>query len=173
VTAVSTATRPQTRSGRRPRLLPVPARCRRVPLPALLLGALLAALAVYVVAQRNAYPHTWDEPLQDWYGTAVLHWYLTGGHDLTFMHADKSLYMPEHGPFFETVVAAVQHVREHRLHAGHHWQSRALVCGMAGLAGIAGIAGIALCGTRCTGSSTRSRRCRSTTGTCRSGSRAA
>ena len=111
-------------------------------LPMLLLGVLLFLLVVFVATQAGAYGHAYDETYQDSYGTAILRWYATGGHDQGFLHFQVELHMPQHGPFFEMLVAAAQET------FGHHWYTRAVVCG---IAGVFGIVGIALCGRELAG----------------------
>jgi 4-amino-4-deoxy-L-arabinose transferase-like glycosyltransferase len=111
-------------------------------LPMLLLGVLFLLLMVFVATQAGAYGHAYDEIYQDSYGTAILRWYTTGGHDQSFLHFQVELHMPEHGPFFETIVALAQQL------FGHHWHTRAVVCGTAG---VLGILGIALCGRELAG----------------------
>lgn len=119
---------------------PAPAgRALRVWLPLGLLVTLFALLAAFVASQADAHGRSWDEGAQDWYGEAVYQWYATRGDNQTFMRAAPELQMPQHGPFFETMVAAAQHVFD----GTDRWLVRSLV---GGVAGILGVAGMALCG---------------------------
>lgn len=112
-------------------------------LPVLLLAALFALLGVYVVVAAGAYGRTWDEGLQNWYGEAVLNWYLSAGRDVGFIRdSNPREYMPQHGPFAEVLIAAAQRL------TGEKWHTRSV---MGGLFGLAGIAGIALCGRQLAG----------------------
>jgi 4-amino-4-deoxy-L-arabinose transferase-like glycosyltransferase len=112
-------------------------------LPALLLGVLFALLGLYVVVAAGAYGRTWDEGLQNWYGEAVLNWYLSAGRDVGFIRdSHPADFMPQHGPFAEVLIAAAQRM------TGETWHTRSV---MGGLFGLAGIAGIALCGRQLAG----------------------
>lgn len=108
-------------------------------LPMGLLAALFILLAAFVASQAQTHGRSWDEGAQDWYGEAIYQWYDTRGANLTFMQAAPELQMPQHGPFFEAVIAAAQHTFD----GTDHWRVRSLV---GGAAGILGIAGLALCG---------------------------
>jgi hypothetical protein len=116
----------------------------RTYLPMGLLALLFLLLAVFVATQAGAHGRSWDEGAQDWYGEAVYRWYATSGADLTFMRAAPQLQMPQHGPFFETVVATAQH----GFPDADHWHVRSIV---GGVAGVLGVAGIALCGLELAG----------------------
>ncbi|MCW6007022.1 glycosyltransferase family 39 protein [Micromonospora sp. CPCC 205371] len=112
-------------------------------LPVLLLGVLFLLLGLYVVVAAGAYGRTWDEGLQNWYGEAVLNWYLSVGRDVGFIRdSDPRDFMPQHGPFAEVLIAAAQRL------TGERWHTRSV---MGGLLGLAGIAGIALCGRQLAG----------------------
>lgn len=109
----------------------------------LLLGVLFALLGLYVVVAADAYGRTWDEGLQNWYGEAVLNWYLSAGRDLGFVRDPHPAdFMPQHGPFAEMLIAAAQRL------TGETWHTRSV---MGGVFGVAGIAGIALCGRQLAG----------------------
>ncbi|HEU5111391.1 MAG TPA: hypothetical protein VFT95_22850, partial [Micromonosporaceae bacterium] len=113
-------------------------------LPMGLLAVLFLLLAAFVATQADAHGRSWDEGLQDWYGGAVYQWYATRGADLTFMTAPEYLQMPQHGPFFEAVVAAAQHA----VPEADHWYVRSIV---GGVTGALGVAAIALCGLELAG----------------------
>jgi hypothetical protein len=117
---------------------PAPLRLWHDRVPIGLLTALFLLTSLYVGSQAGRYGHTYDEGFQDQYGTATYLWYRSGGHDTGFLHFDPALHMPEHGPFFELLVAFAQFT-----FGGEHWYVRALVCG---IGGAAGIVGMALCG---------------------------
>ncbi|GAA4722077.1 hypothetical protein GCM10023263_74950 [Phytohabitans rumicis] len=51
----------------------------------LLLGVLFLVLGLYVVVAADGYGRTWDEGLQNWYGEAVLNWYLSAERDIGFI----------------------------------------------------------------------------------------
>ncbi|GIJ50439.1 hypothetical protein Val02_73250 [Virgisporangium aliadipatigenens] len=106
--------------------------------PISLLSLLFVLVGLYVVTQADRYGRTWDEGVQDQYGTATYLWYRTAGNDTSFLNFDPSMHMPEHGPFFEFIVAGAQFAFD-----GDHWHIRALVCG---IAGAIGIVAMALCG---------------------------
>lgn len=109
----------------------------------LLLGVLFLVLGLYVVVAADAYGRTWDEGLQNWYGEAVLNWYLSAGRDVGFIRdSHPADFMPQHGPFAEVLIAAAQRL------TGETWHTRSV---MGGLFGVAGIAGIALCGRQLAG----------------------
>jgi hypothetical protein len=112
-------------------------------LPTALLGILFTLVTVFIATQFRVYGRTWDEPHQDWYGEAIFQWYRSRGADSSFMQFDGSLYMHQHGPFFEFVIAAAQHLLEQPWGTDGHWHIRALVCG---IAGALGFFGMALCG---------------------------
>jgi hypothetical protein len=102
-----------------------------------LLATLFVFLGLYVATQSAAYGRTFDEQLQDDFGHRMLRWYLTLGRDDSFRDFDAVLQMPQHGPFFETLVATAQAV------TGEQWTTRAVVTGVAA---VLGVLAIALCG---------------------------
>ena len=106
-------------------------------IPKILLAILLMIMLFTVFIEANDFGLTVDEPAQNSYGHAVLSWYLTLGKDDSFLGFSPNQYMPEHGPFFEVIVAGAQEL------FGHEWYTRAVV---SGLAGIVGVVAIALCG---------------------------
>lgn len=106
--------------------------------PLSLLVFFLAVLIIFVFVQAKNFGITADEVLQDNYGHSILVWYTSMGKDTSFLMYGAGLYMPEHGPLFEVIVAAAQD-----LFAGHHWYVRAVITG---LAGVSGIVAIAMCG---------------------------
>jgi len=109
-------------------------------LPALLLGGLLLAGLVMVIAQAGRYGIAWDETVQDPYGRLALAWYGTLGRNTGFLTTSSpETHVPEHGVIFEVVVAVGQHI----FSGADHWYVRHLITALAGLAGVGAIA---LCG---------------------------
>jgi hypothetical protein len=109
-------------------------------LPLMLLGGLLLAGLITIFLQADTYGISRDEPIQDRYGQAVMAWYQTLGKDTSFLTAFPSdAYMPEHGGFFDAIIAAVQHA----FPPADHWQVRQIITALCGLVGIVAIA---LCG---------------------------
>jgi len=106
-------------------------------LPKFLLIMLFVIMILIVLATVKDYGVIGDGPLQDDYGHRVFMWYRTLGRDQSFLAYQTNMYMPEHGPFFEVIIAVVQRI------IGHHWFTRVLVTS---LAGVVGIGAIALCG---------------------------
>src|SRR6266487_4335188 len=106
-------------------------------IPQIFLGCLFLMMIFTVFVAANDYGITPDETLQNSYGHRVLTWYQTLGKNNGFLHYDSELYMPEHGPFFEVIVAVAQKI------FGHEWYTRAVVNG---LVGVVGVLAIALCG---------------------------
>lgn len=106
-------------------------------IPQIFLGCLFLMMIFTVFVAANDYGITPDETLQNSYGHRVLTWYQTLGKNNGFLHYDSELYMSEHGPFFEVIVAVAQKI------FGHEWYTRAVVNG---LAGVVGVLAIALCG---------------------------
>lgn len=105
---------------------------RRTPL--VLLLAVLLGGAVFVLTQGPVHGRTYDEPLQDDYGRRVLAWYLSGHSDRSFLDFPDRAQVPQHGPFFETLVAGAE-----RAATGvgvSRWTVRTLVCGLTGLLGL-------------------------------------
>ncbi|NUR95336.1 MAG: hypothetical protein HOV67_08770 [Kribbellaceae bacterium] len=112
-------------------------------LPYALLGLLFAGLAWFVATQYWRHGRTYDEYMQDDYGKLTLNWYLSGGHDKSFLNMGDNIHMPEHGPAYEAFVALFQHW------SGETWHTRSLVNGVVG---VLGILVIALCGKEIAGS---------------------
>ncbi len=109
-------------------------------LPLMLLGGLLLAGLITIFMRADTYGISRDEPIQDRYGQAVMAWYQTLGKDTSFLTAFPSdAYMPEHGGFFDAIIAAVQHA----FPPADHWQVRQIITALSGLVGMVAIA---LCG---------------------------
>jgi hypothetical protein len=144
-TATATATRPRTATARR--VLDA-ARGRRfwgrtlpLPLPLLLLGALLLASLLAIFLRTDQYGITIDEPLREDVGRALLRWYTTLGRDSSyFTKFSDGLHEPEHGGIFDAFITLVQF---HVLPFLDHWLVRHLVTA---LVGWLGLGAIALCG---------------------------
>ncbi len=68
----------------------------------------------------------------------LLGWYASGGEDIQLVQFPSFLYMPQHGPVFETVVAGLRPITP-----GDDWRTRSLVTA---LTGVAGIGFVWLCG---------------------------
>lgn len=120
----------------------VPARVWGARLPYSLLGLLFLGLAVFAAVGWRDHGRTFDEWMQDDYGQRSLQWYLTLGHDRSFLEMGDQIHMPEHGPAYETFVAFIQHL------TGEIWNTRSIV---GGIVGVLGIAFIALCGKELAG----------------------
>lgn len=103
--------------------------------PQVLLGLLLLLLVGFVITQADVHGRTFDEPLQNDYGHRVLDWYLSLGSDRGFLDYPEKTQLPQHGPFFETVVAAFQSGAG-RLFDADPWTVRSLVCGLTGVLGV-------------------------------------
>lgn len=103
--------------------------------PQVLLGLLLCAYLGFVLTQSGVHGRTYDEALQDDYGHRVLDWYLSLGGDRGFLDYPEQTQLPQHGPFFETVVALVQSTLG-RLFGADPWVVRSVVCGLTGLLGV-------------------------------------
>lgn len=105
-----------------------------------LLGLLILIGLATIFTQASNYGITWDEPIQDHYGQDVLKRYESLGHDTRFLTSSPpDTYMPEHGGFFDAMIAAVQQ----QFPASAHWQVRRI---FTALTGLLGIVAIALCG---------------------------
>lgn len=104
--------------------------------PQVLLGLLLLLLVGFVLTQADVHGRTFDEPLQNDYGHRVLDWYLSLGSDRSFLDYPEKTQLPQHGPVYETVVAAFQSGAA-RLFDADPWVVRSLVCGFTGVLGIA------------------------------------
>ncbi len=111
-------------------------------LPLVALGAVFAGLIGFVATRAGDYGRTFDEPLQDAYGESVFKWYRTGGADLSFQEFPSEWYMPEHGVWWETVIAAFQHAFD------SHWYTRSV---LGGAIMILGVAAVAACGAELAG----------------------
>lgn len=106
-------------------------------LPRLLIAVFLLLMVGTIFLHAHDYGVSVDEPLQNSYGHYDLAWYLSLGKDQSFLHYRANLYMPQHGPFFEGLVAIAQQI------LGHELTTRAI---MTGLSGVAGVVAIMLCG---------------------------
>lgn len=104
--------------------------------PQILLGLLFCFLLGFVLTQADVHGRTFDEPLQNDYGHRILDWYTSLGSDRSFLDYPEKTQLPQHGPVFETVVAAAQSVAG-RLFDADPWAVRSLVCGLTGVLGIA------------------------------------
>jgi 4-amino-4-deoxy-L-arabinose transferase-like glycosyltransferase len=105
--------------------------------PRFLIGGFLLLMVCTIFIHAQDYAVSVDEPLQNSYGHYDLAWYMSWGKDQSFLHYRTNLYMPQHGPFFEGLVAIAQQL------FGHELTTRAIVTG---LAGIGGVVAIMLCG---------------------------
>ncbi|HKT00754.1 MAG TPA: glycosyltransferase family 39 protein [Rugosimonospora sp.] len=105
--------------------------------PATGLGALLLGLVVFVLTQARVYGRTYDELMQDDYGKSTLAWYLSLGHDRSFLQFPSYEQVPQHGPFADTIIAIGERF------TGEQWTTRSI---MAGLFAVLGVLAIALCG---------------------------
>lgn len=119
--------------------------------PQVLLGLLFCVLLGFVLTQGEVHGRTFDEPLQNDYGHRVLDWYLSLGGDRGFLDYEEKTQLPQHGPFFETVVAFFQSTLG-RVFGADAWAVRSIVCG---LTGILGVALMALCALEVARSSRR------------------
>ncbi len=106
-------------------------------LPLILLGASFLILLIFVFLKANDYGMTWDEPVQDAYGTFVYQWYRSHGQDIMFLQLSNLRY---YGPFFEFIVSFFQHIP---LLTAHYWHVRAVITGFAGVMGIGAVAACA------------------------------
>ncbi|MCP2328951.1 hypothetical protein HDA40_007458 [Hamadaea flava] len=108
----------------------------------MLLALLFTLLTVFVVTQHAVHGRAFDEWMQDDYGQRTLAFYLSGGKDRSFLEMAPELYMPQHGPAYELIVAAAQKL------TGEQWQTRSV---LGGVTGLLGILAIALCGREVAG----------------------
>src|SRR5689334_4511433 len=92
--------------------------------PATGLGALPLGLVVFVLTQARVYGRTYDELMQDDYGKSTLAWYLSLGHDRTFLQSPGYEQVPQHGPFADAVIAVVERF------TGEQWTTRSIVAGL-------------------------------------------
>lgn len=106
-------------------------------LPRLLIAGFVLLMVSTIFIHAQDYGLSVDEPLQNSYGHFDLAWYLSLGKDQSFLLYRANLYMPQHGPFFEGLVAIGQNI------LGHELLTRAIITG---LAGVAGVVAIMLCG---------------------------
>src|SRR5690348_8363685 len=106
-------------------------------LPRLLIAGFVLFMVCTIFMHVNDYGVSVDEPLQNSYGHYDLAWYLSLGKDQSFLHYRTNLYMPQHGPFFEGLVAIAQQT------LGNELTTRAIVTG---LGGVAGVVAVMLCG---------------------------
>jgi len=106
-------------------------------LPLILLGVLLLTGLVTIFVQVDNYGITIDEPKHDAYGHAIMEWYATFGKDTSFLTAfPTDAYLPEHGGFFDVVIAVAQQM----FPTSEHWQVRHIVTALCGLLGLVVIA---------------------------------
>ena len=105
--------------------------------PRFLIAGFVLLMVCTIFVYANDYGVSVDEPLQNSYGHYDLAWYLSLGKDQSFLHYRANLYMPQHGPFFEGLVAIAQQL------FGHELTTRAVVTG---LAGVGGVVATMLCG---------------------------
>lgn len=105
--------------------------------PRFLIAGFLLLMVCTVFVYSHDYGVSVDEPLQNSYGHYDLAWYLSLGKDQSFLHYRANLYMPQHGPFFEGLVAIAQQL------PGDELTTRAIVTG---LAGVGGVVATMLCG---------------------------
>ena len=106
-------------------------------LPFSLCLGLLLLMLVTISTQMTTYGLTTDQSTQSHYGQAVFGWYRTLGRDQSFLHFPADEYEPEHGPFFVTLVATVQHV----MHS--QWSVEAALIA---LSSMLGVIALGLCG---------------------------
>ncbi|MBV1849314.1 glycosyltransferase family 39 protein [Catellatospora tritici] len=99
-------------------------------LPYTLLGLVLAVVTWVTLATARYHGRTYDEYMQDDYGARVLKFYLSFGHDRSFLEMPDYLYMPQHGSGYEVIVAFFQQL------TGEVWQTRTMVNACFGLLGI-------------------------------------
>ncbi|MDE1931064.1 MAG: glycosyltransferase family 39 protein [Alphaproteobacteria bacterium] len=92
--------------------------------------ALFAVLLVLVLVTFTDYGVTWDEDAQNWYGVAVLNYYLSGFTDHSYMRLYDLFY---YGSIFDTVAAALNHVSPFGT-----FETRHLLNALIGIVGIVG-----------------------------------
>ena len=92
--------------------------------------ALFALLLVLVLVTFKDYGVTWDEDAQNWYGVAVLNYYLSGFTDHSYMHLYDLFY---YGSIFDTLAAALNHVSPFGT-----FETRHLLNALIGIVGIVG-----------------------------------
>ncbi|HYL33719.1 MAG TPA: glycosyltransferase family 39 protein [Stellaceae bacterium] len=92
--------------------------------------ALFAVLLVFVLVTFKDYGVTWDEDAQNWYGVAVLNYYLSGFADRSYMHLYDLFY---YGSIFDTLAAALNHVSPFGT-----FETRHLLNALIGIVGVVG-----------------------------------
>ncbi|MGH6968070.1 MAG: ArnT family glycosyltransferase [Stellaceae bacterium] len=92
--------------------------------------ALFAVLLVLALATFEDYGVTWDEDAQNWYGIAVLNYYLSGFTDHGFMRLYDLFH---YGSIFDTVAAALN-----RVSPIGTFETRHLLNALTGIVGIVG-----------------------------------
>ena len=92
--------------------------------------ALFAVLLILVLVTFRDYGVTWDEDAQNWYGVAVLNYYLSGFTDHSYMQLYDLFY---YGSIFDTVAAALNHVSPFGT-----FETRHLLNALTGIVGIVG-----------------------------------
>ncbi|MGH6977426.1 MAG: ArnT family glycosyltransferase, partial [Stellaceae bacterium] len=92
--------------------------------------ALFAVLLILALVTFQDYGVTWDEDAQNWYGVAVLNYYLSGFTDHSYMRLYDLFY---YGSIFDTVAAALNHVSPFGT-----FETRHLLNALIGIVGIAG-----------------------------------
>ena len=91
---------------------------------------LFAVLVVLVLLTFTDYGVTWDEDAQNWYGIAVLNYYLSGFADHSYMRLYDLFY---YGSLFDTTAAALNHISPFGT-----FETRHLLNALIGVAGIVG-----------------------------------
>lgn len=92
--------------------------------------ALFTVLLILVLVTFKDYGVTWDEDAQNWYGVAVLNYYLSGFTDHSYMRLYDLFY---YGSIFDTVAAALNHVSPFGT-----FETRHLLNALIGIVGIVG-----------------------------------
>ncbi|HEV2265500.1 MAG TPA: glycosyltransferase family 39 protein [Stellaceae bacterium] len=92
--------------------------------------ALFVVLLVLALVTFQDYGVTWDEDAQNWYGVAVLNYYLSGFADHSYMRLYDLFY---YGSIFDTIAAALNHVSPYGT-----FETRHLLNALIGIVGIVG-----------------------------------
>ncbi|MDE2228178.1 MAG: glycosyltransferase family 39 protein [Alphaproteobacteria bacterium] len=92
--------------------------------------ALFVVLLILALATVWDYGVTWDEDAQNWYGIAVLDYYLSGFADHSFMRLYDLFY---YGSIFDATAAALEHVSPFGT-----FETRHLLNALVGIVGIVG-----------------------------------
>lgn len=92
--------------------------------------ALFAVVLAFVLVTFKDYGITWDEDAQNWYGVAVLNYYLSGFTDHSYMHLYDLFY---YGSIFDTLAAVLNHVSPFGT-----FETRHLLNALIGIVGIVG-----------------------------------